>query len=62
MCIHHPHRVPFVVAAVNAVLGAAVVAVRRGALTAKAEQLPVRQATEDGVGVFANWPLPSGLW
>ncbi|MFI9614716.1 MFS transporter [Streptomyces sp. NPDC052023] len=47
-------HMPFVVAAVTAVLGAAVVAVRRGALTARAEELQVRHATEDSVGVFAK--------
>ncbi|GAA3296839.1 hypothetical protein GCM10020295_27710 [Streptomyces cinereospinus] len=47
-------HVPFVAAAVTAVPGAAVVTVRRGALTARAEELEVRHATEDGVGVFAN--------
>ncbi|MFG2637385.1 MFS transporter [Streptomyces sp. NPDC048362] len=47
-------HVPFVVAAVTAVLGAAVVAVRRKALTHEAEELAPGHATEDGVGVFAN--------
>ncbi|WP_225657433.1 MFS transporter [Streptomyces pseudogriseolus] len=47
-------RMPFTVAAVTAVLGALVVLVRRRALTAEAEELQPRHATEDGVGVFAN--------
>ncbi|MGV9907575.1 MFS transporter, partial [Streptomyces sp. NPDC003388] len=47
-------HIPFVVAAVTAVLGAAVVLVRRRALTHEAEELEPRHASEDGVGVFAN--------
>ncbi|MFF6993354.1 MFS transporter [Streptomyces sp. NPDC008313] len=48
-----PH-VPFVVAAVTALLGAVVVLVRRGALTTEAEELRPRHAAQDGVAVFAN--------
>ncbi|MGA5369615.1 MFS transporter [Streptomyces griseoincarnatus] len=47
-------HMPFTVAAVTAVLGALVVLVRRRSLTAEAEELGPRHATEDGVGVFAN--------
>ncbi|MGW5130091.1 MFS transporter [Streptomyces sp. NPDC004135] len=47
-------HVPFVVAAVTAVVGALVVVVRRKALTHEAEELRPRHATEDGVTVFAN--------
>ncbi|WP_263165857.1 MFS transporter [Streptomyces sp. SCSIO ZS0520] len=47
-------RMPFVVAAVTAVLGAAVVAVRRKSLTHEAEERETRHATEDGVSVFAG--------
>ncbi|MEV4336238.1 MFS transporter [Streptomyces sp. NPDC049590] len=47
-------HVPFVVAAVTAVLGALVVVVRRKALAHEAEELEPRHATEDGVGAFAN--------
>ncbi|MER7934199.1 MULTISPECIES: MFS transporter [unclassified Streptomyces] len=47
-------HVPFVVAAVTAVLGAAVVLVRRNALTHEAARAQPSHATEDGVGVFAN--------
>ncbi|MEV6808817.1 MFS transporter [Streptomyces sp. NPDC017248] len=47
-------HVPFVVAAVTAVLGALVVVVRRKALVHEAAELEPRHATEDGVGVFAN--------
>ncbi|WP_406442509.1 MFS transporter [Streptomyces sp. NBC_01613] len=47
-------RIPFVVAAVTAVLGAVVVFVRRHALAHEAEELEPRHATEDGVTVFAN--------
>ncbi|MFE0380451.1 MFS transporter [Streptomyces inhibens] len=47
-------HVPFLVAAVAAVIGAAVVAVRRRVLTTEAEELEPRHATEDGVAVFAN--------
>ncbi|MFF0556825.1 MFS transporter [Streptomyces sp. NPDC004266] len=45
---------PFVVAGGAAVLGAVIVRVRRTALTAEAEELAPKHATEDGVGVFAN--------
>ncbi|MEU3897814.1 MFS transporter [Streptomyces sp. NPDC045251] len=47
-------HIPFVVAAVTAVLGAVVVLVRRRALTSEAEEMEPRHATEDGVTVFAN--------
>ncbi|UKY52531.1 MFS transporter [Streptomyces inhibens] len=47
-------HVPFIVAAVAAVIGAAIVAVRRRVLTTEAEELKPRHATEDGVAVFAN--------
>jgi MFS transporter, ACDE family, multidrug resistance protein len=59
-------HIPFVVAAVTAVIGAAVVAVRRRALTLPhsrlrssggtpmAEELEPRHLTEDGVSAFAN--------
>jgi len=47
-------HVPFVVAAVTALLGAAVVHVRRGALTEKAEEQAPVHAVEDGVAVFAD--------
>ncbi|MFH8569140.1 MFS transporter [Streptomyces sp. NPDC017993] len=47
-------HIPFVVAALAAVIGAAIVAVRRRALTLRAEELEPRHATEDGVTVFAN--------
>ncbi|MEU6557342.1 MFS transporter [Streptomyces sp. NPDC046915] len=47
-------HVPFVVAAVTAVLGALVVLVRRNALTHEAEELQTPHAVEDGVTVFAN--------
>ncbi|MFF0365739.1 MFS transporter [Streptomyces fungicidicus] len=47
-------RIPFVVAAVTALLGALVVVVRRRALTHEAEESQPRHATEDGVTVFAN--------
>jgi len=59
-------HIPFVVAAVTAVLGAVVVFVRRNALTLPhsrlrssggtpiAEELQPRHATEDSVAVFAN--------
>jgi hypothetical protein len=43
-----------VVAAVTAVLGAAVVLVRRKALTHEAEELEPRHAAQDSVAVFAN--------
>ncbi|OIJ97212.1 hypothetical protein BIV25_15670 [Streptomyces sp. MUSC 14] len=47
-------HVPFVVAAVTALLGAAVIVVRRRALTDGAEERDVAHATEDGVSAFAN--------
>ncbi|MGW7417844.1 MFS transporter [Streptomyces sp. NPDC054863] len=47
-------HVPFVVAAVTAVLGAVVVLVRRRSLAHEAEELRPVHATEDGVTVFAN--------
>ncbi|MFQ3559822.1 MFS transporter [Streptomyces gramineus] len=47
-------HVPFVVAAVTAVLGAAVVLARRNALTHEAARAQPSHAAEDGVGVFAN--------
>ncbi|MFD6434751.1 MFS transporter [Streptomyces venezuelae] len=47
-------HIPFVVAAVTAVLGAVVVWVRRNALTHEAEELEPKHATEDSVTVFAN--------
>lgn len=45
-------HIPFVVAAVAAVIGAVVVGVRRSALTHEAEELEPKHATEDGVTVF----------
>ncbi|MBW5253084.1 MFS transporter [Streptomyces sp. P01-B04] len=47
-------HIPFVVAAVAAVIGAVVVGVRRSALTHEAEELEPKHATEDGVTVFAG--------
>ncbi|MFF4868329.1 MFS transporter [Streptomyces sp. NPDC090109] len=47
-------HVPFLVAGAAALLGAAVVVVRRTALTHEAEELAPGHATEDGVGAFAN--------
>ncbi|MEV6764716.1 MFS transporter [Streptomyces sp. NPDC051105] len=47
-------HIPFVVAAVTAVLGAVVVLVRRNALTHEAAELEPGHATEDSVSVFAN--------
>ncbi|MFH8577608.1 MFS transporter [Streptomyces zaomyceticus] len=47
-------HMPFVVGGVAAVIGAAIVRVRRAALTHEAEELAPRHATEDGVGVFAG--------
>ncbi|MGC5361055.1 MFS transporter [Streptomyces sp. DT24] len=47
-------HIPFVVAAVAAVTGAAVVRIRRTALTHRAEELLPKHATEDGVTVFAD--------
>lgn len=68
-------HMPFVVAAVTAVLGAVVVVVRRKSLTdedeGEAEELETRHAIEDGVGVFAsqdavgrlsNWRPPEACW
>ncbi|WP_327177836.1 MFS transporter [Streptomyces sp. NBC_01335] len=47
-------HIPFVVAAVTAVVGALIVWVRRSALTHEAEEVQPRHATEDGVSAFAN--------
>ncbi|MFJ1824918.1 MFS transporter, partial [Streptomyces sp. NPDC088178] len=47
-------HIPFVVAAITAVVGAIVVRIRRTALTHDAEELEPRHATEDGVTVFAD--------
>ncbi|ELP70368.1 MFS transporter [Streptomyces turgidiscabies] len=47
-------HMPFVVAAVTAVLGAVVVVVRRKSLTHEAENLETQHATEDSVAVFAS--------
>lgn len=47
-------HIPFVVAAVAAVIGAGIVAARRRALTNEAEELEPRHATEDGVAAFAD--------
>ncbi|MFH9421511.1 MFS transporter [Streptomyces sp. NPDC017529] len=47
-------HVPFVVAALAALAGAAIVAVRRRALTVRAHDLEPRHATEDGVSAFAG--------
>ncbi|MFG2717524.1 MFS transporter [Streptomyces sp. NPDC048416] len=47
-------HVPFVVAAVAAVLGAVIVWVRRGSLTHEAEGLGPAHAAEDGVSAFAT--------
>ncbi|MEV5128722.1 MFS transporter [Streptomyces decoyicus] len=47
-------HIPFVIAAAAAVTGAAIVAVRRRALTLDAEELEPRHAMEDGVAVFAD--------
>ncbi|MCX5416453.1 MFS transporter [Streptomyces sp. NBC_00059] len=47
-------HIPFVVAAVAALAGAAVVWIRRSALTHEARELEPRHATEDGVTVFAD--------
>ncbi|MFD7203925.1 MFS transporter [Streptomyces sp. NPDC059893] len=47
-------HIPFVVAAVTALLGAGVVWVRRSALTHEAEELAPQHAGEDGISVFAN--------
>ncbi|MFJ7956522.1 MFS transporter [Streptomyces sp. NPDC096319] len=53
-------HMPFVVAGVAAVIGAAIVRVRRTALTHDAEALAPKHATEDGIGVFAHQDRPSG--
>ncbi|MFJ5719313.1 MFS transporter [Streptomyces sp. NPDC093149] len=47
-------HIPFVVAAITAVIGAIVVWIRRAALTHDAEELEPKHATEDGVTVFAD--------
>ncbi|MFI2258042.1 MFS transporter [Streptomyces tubercidicus] len=47
-------HLPFVVAAVAAVTGAGIVAVRRRALTMEAEERAPQHATEDGVTAFAR--------
>ncbi|MFC7305008.1 MFS transporter [Streptomyces monticola] len=47
-------HMPFVVAAVAAVIGAVIVWVRRTSLRHEAEELEPRHRTEDGVAVFAN--------
>lgn len=47
-------HIPFVVAAITAVVGAIVVWIRRTALTHDAVELEPKHATEDGVTVFAD--------
>ncbi len=47
-------RVPFLVAAATALIGAVVVYVRRSALTHEAAELAPRHVREDSVTVFAN--------
>ncbi|MFE4916262.1 MFS transporter [Streptomyces sp. NPDC056652] len=47
-------HIPFVIAALAAVVGAVIVGVRRGALSQEAEQSRPAHATEDGVAVFAD--------
>lgn len=47
-------HIPFVIAALAAAIGAGIVAIRRRALTLRAEELEPRHATEDGVAVFAD--------
>ncbi|MFJ2703285.1 MFS transporter [Streptomyces sp. NPDC087428] len=47
-------HIPFVIAAVAAVIGAIVIWVRRSALTHDAQELEPKHATEDGVTVFAD--------
>ena len=47
-------HIPFVVAAIAALVGAVVVWVRRAALTHEAQELEPRHAAEDGVTVFAD--------
>ncbi|MBB5936780.1 MFS transporter [Streptomyces zagrosensis] len=49
-------HMPFVVAALAAVVGAGIIVVRRSALTLQAEQLEPAHAAQDSVGVFANEP------
>ncbi|NEE23760.1 MFS transporter, partial [Streptomyces sp. SID7499] len=47
-------HIPFVVAALAALVGAAVVGVRRTALNHEAEELEPAHAREDGVAVLAD--------
>ena len=47
-------RMPFVVAALAAVVGAGIVVVRRASLTHDAREQAPKHATEDGVNAFAN--------
>lgn len=47
-------HIPFVIAAAAAAVGAAIVALRRRALTLDAEELEPQHAMEDGVAVFAD--------
>ncbi|MFE2057130.1 MFS transporter [Streptomyces sp. NPDC059446] len=47
-------HIPFVVAAVAALAGAAVIGIRRTALTHEARELEPRHAAEDGVAAFAD--------
>ncbi|MEU8625831.1 MFS transporter [Streptomyces sp. NPDC048669] len=47
-------HIPFVIAALAAVIGAIVIRVRRSALTHEAQELEPKHSTEDGVTVFAN--------
>ncbi|MFJ5676689.1 MFS transporter [Streptomyces sp. NPDC093097] len=47
-------HIPFVIAALAAAIGAGIVAIRRRALTLRAEELEPRHATEDGVAVFED--------
>jgi MFS family permease len=47
-------HMPFVVAGIAALAGAAIVRARRASLTREAEESAPRHATEDGVTVFAN--------
>ncbi|MEF3115843.1 MFS transporter [Streptomyces chrestomyceticus] len=47
-------HIPFVVAALAALVGAGIVAVRRRALTIRAHELEPQHATEDGVSAFAS--------
>ncbi len=55
-------HVPFAVAAVTAVAGAAVVAVRRRALVHETEELEPRHAAGDGVAGFADRRPPRASW